>query len=249
MKRKVSAKDFEIVKAPKELKNLTSQILYDLFDMAIKWGEPREDETVVLPALINGEGFIIMAVPESRGLFLSKKSEILGEEMFAPDKGALIVETRQKAPIIWDKRILVAEVIKRIREINEIAKEGGLINSKTGERIFWESIKNKPVKYKVSEVFRTPGYIFLVPPDISETPEQLLQQFDQPELLQIIEDGPLKVICLRSAKGLFNARKKVLEEIMAEREITEDDIGKMDEKELMGLKREIDERVQNSQNI
>lgn len=223
MNKNLTTEDFEPKNLPEELSGLTAQILFDLFDIATKWGDAREDNMIGGTFDKGEDKFIIAAHPAPPGIpgiFISKKSKRL-PGMFAPDAGTFIFETTGNVGILWDKKVSLREITEAISKIDSCFKGKGFVDLKTEKRVPLPGREIKPVRYKVSEVFSNPDHIFFVPPDIPQTPEEILERFDRPELLEIIRNGCCAFICLKIAVSQILKRRQTLQKLLAEKGLTE----------------------------
>jgi len=210
MKNEYTVVDFEIISSlPIELEGLSPQILFALFEIAIKWGEPVESEMLEFPAFGElGDGFVISIELDSpdRRMFLLKKSEFIQGFCLA-DEGLFIIKTEGPC-VMWDKRISLEEAVFTIKETDETARSQGLIDLETDERIFSKLVAIGEKMLKVSEVFFDPNSLLVFPSEYSN--EAIFTQFDHPESVSICEAGLSKFVCLKSTAKVIEGTLSIL---------------------------------------
>lgn len=214
MESRYSITDFEIISVlPTELKGLDSQILFDFFDIVIKWGDLGEFEALKFPAFgRSGHGFLIVVwstFPDT-SICLLKKSKFAKGLCFA-DEGSFIIKTK-KLSVIWDTRISLKEAASAIKEIDKIAKAQGFIDSGTGERLFKKLANTGGEVFKVSEAFSNPDNILIFSSEVSD--DSIFAQFDHSELVRIYCAGSFKFACLKSNTKAIEETFSAFREIM-----------------------------------
>lgn len=220
MENEYSITDFEIISIlPAELEGLDSRMLFDFFDIVMKWGEPGELETLKFSALGElGNGFLIAVRPTSpdASMYLFKKSKFAENFCFA-DEGCFTIET-EKLFVVWDTRISFEEAASVIKEVDEAAKAQGLIDPRTGERMFNKSINIGGEVFKISEVFSNPDYVLIFSPRLPD--DLIFAQFDHPELVRIYYVRSFKFACLKSNAKAIEETLSAFRKIMTTDTIT-----------------------------
>ncbi|MDP1884277.1 MAG: hypothetical protein Q8L10_02815 [Candidatus Moranbacteria bacterium] len=119
-----------------------------------------------------------------------------------------IFELRNGMRVIWDTELSVSEIQLIIKAVDAYADSQGLI--KNGIRLMddAESFKIK----NVEKVFAKKDSFFLV---MADDLDEIIQRFDRPELLSVIEVGMIfQIICLTSEKeDVKKEVKRILERI------------------------------------
>jgi len=220
MESEYSIADFEITSIlPPELEGLDAQTLFDLFDIAMNWGESGEFEVLKPPVFGEIEqGFLIavcLTSPDT-SLILFKKSK-LAQDFYLADEGVFTIKTKKIATVVWDIRISLEEAASVIEELDETAREKGLIDPATGERIFARPAIGERI-YKVSEVFSNPNDILIFPSGFSD--EFIFAQFDCSELVRIYHAGSSKFACLKSSAEAIEQALSTFQEIMMTERMT-----------------------------
>jgi len=201
MQKELTVEDFEPMNLPEELKGLTAQILFDLYDISVKWGQPTEDRMCGNTIKIGESRILIQAhlsPPGVPGIYICKQAKP-DSTVFMTVGGAFIFQTKGDVHVIWHRLVTVAEMETAIRNIDGFArsKRGNEFFGKEGERLALSGREVELVKMKVSQIFTSPDSVFMIPPDIPYTAETVLAQFDHPELLCLVKSGCLTLVCLK----------------------------------------------------
>jgi hypothetical protein len=224
---------FEIINKENAPANLTPQILWDLWDIGAKFG------TIDKKCILFKQTPLYMELYDHRGNKLGGCAGFVvakARESSLMNEGVYLFELRNGMYVIWDKGFSISDAQNTIKEIDEFAvSEGDKVNDK---RIaLFEDEQATDSKFSVVDIFREKDAVMPIFPDMD--PQQVLNDFDHPELLDIIEIGDLKSICLKSEK------KKILKDRAAKIRklkgmgITVEDIAKMSAKEILTLREKL----------
>lgn len=182
---------FEVI--PRNLglcpKNLTADTLWNLWDMAVKFGYFIEKGLAfkALPLYIEIYGF-----RKARGAATFFVARFNGKRFpLENDADTFVLENGIR--VSWDKTLTVSDVKMVMAEVDLLALSDGFIQNNE-RKIIIESIKPKN-KLIVKNIFDKSGAVYVVPPDID--PDIALTHFDHPELLGVIHiSKKVHVICL-----------------------------------------------------
>jgi len=224
-----------------KIKGLTPELISDIYDIVEKFGIIHEDDqTIDFKSGDFNLGYELYisrsSIPENKNLIVSKNLVMSQGSEFIPTKDGLIA---------WDSTLTVEEVKNAIFKIDELAKTFGLID-KDNKRIRVEGISDKPLKreedkYRVNEIFKVPGTVFLVPPG-KET-EDMLNLFDHPEKLTIVGDHP-KLVGLTDDIKYIEKRRNVVMELLKEKGVSMEDVKDIPLDDILMMRKEIEKRLE-----
>lgn len=222
---------FEIIDPQSAQSGLTAQILWDLWDIGAKFG--RLDQKGIRfkmePMLLELYDYRGNKKGGSAGLFVAK----IRPSMLT-DEGTLLFQLKNNISIIWDRGFSVPDILRIIAEIDKIAQSRG--QKTEGKRIIlFEEERLKTARLSV-ELLRGGGVVPVLP---DTSIEDALSVFDHPELLDIIDEGSLKLLCLKSEKqGILKKRAERIEKV-SEMGITAEDIDKMSMQDILELRKKL----------
>lgn len=99
-----------------------------------------------------------------------------------------------------------------------------------------DQVSNPEWQYSVSETFRQPTNVLLILPDVHQPAEEILKQFDKPELLTIISIGFIQCIALKKGAIICEKMISVVNILMVNRL---QDIQNMSFWEIIEIKKEV----------
>lgn len=97
-------------------------------------------------------------------------------------------------------------------------------------------VSNPEWQYSVSETFKQPANVLLILPDVHQPAEEILKQFDKPELLTIISIGFIQCIALKEETIICEKMIGAVDVLMANRL---QDIQNMSFWEIIEIKKEV----------
>ncbi len=217
---------FEIVSLRNAPDGITSQILWDLWDITVKFGKLIEGHAIKLKCL---QPELVME------LSIHKVGNIMVVRYGKPylkKGGTFLFSLDNEVRVVWDRGLLVPQAAEMITAVDEIAK---LIGMKVdGSRILL--LEHKDIyRMSVEEVFSKERNIMVV--DSGNDAEKVLSAFDHPEKLAIVDFGLVKVICLKSDEEKITSG--VIENLNS---------SMLDEEEIPGKKRALEWRLGKRQN-
>ncbi len=222
-----------------KIKGITPELISDIYDIVEKFGNIHEEEhTIDFKSGDIGLGYELYisksTTPENRNLIVSKHLVMsYGSEFVSYENGF----------IIWDKTLTVEEVKNAIQKIDEFAKTVGLIRD--NKRIRVEGISDKLLKreedkYRVDEIFKVPGTVFLVPS--GKAPEDILSLFDHPEKLTIVSEYP-KLVGLTDDIKYIEKRRNVVMNVLKEKGMDMEDVKDIPLDDILMMRKEIEKRL------
>lgn len=223
-----------------KIKGITPELISDIYDVVEKFGHIHEEEhTIDFKSGDIGLEYELYisksTTPGNRNLIVSKHLVMLyGSEFVSYEDGF----------IIWDKTLTVEEVKNAIQKIDEFAKTVGLIRDNKRIRVMRMSdktLENENDKYRVDEIFKVPGTVFLVPPG-KET-EDMLNLFDHPERLTIVSEYP-KLIGLIDDIKYIEKRRNVVMEVLKERGMNMEDVKDIPLDDILNMRKEIEKKLE-----
>jgi len=225
-----SVEGFEIIDSEMPIEELTPPILWNLWDIGVKFGILFEKGIRFKASSLYMELYDFRG--NGRGgsagmcVFKSRPSQLT-------DEGTFFLTLQNDMLVTWDRGFTAAEIRSIIGEIDDYARSEEMMID--GKRLFlFEQEPLRPAKMSVRVFLENRDAITPVLPGMDVN--QVLESFDQPELLSVIDLGPMKLICLKSEKDrLFEKYQGKLRK-MTEMGISGDDIAKMHIEELMALK-------------
>ncbi len=225
---------FKVVNPDRAPVGLTAMVLWDLWDMGVKFGQ----------FTLKGIGF------KTCGLFLEAyKFDHKGghngftvckvRESGVMEEGVYIFELQNGMNVLWDKGFSVADVQEIIKLDDEASAEKG--EKIGGSRIILLEPKGaKPKKMSVERTFRGTNAVMPIMPDLDIN--GVLSDFDHPELLDFIPIGPIKLLCLKSEKEALVADQERKVRILEGMGLNLQDIEKLSIDDIVGLKQLISQR-------
>ncbi len=215
---------------------LTPVVLWDLWDMGVKFGQwvPKGIGFKTCDLMLEMYNFRQRGGSGSDGFTVGRV-----RESGIMDDGVFFFQLRNGMHIMWDKGFSVVEVQMVIKMTDEVAEAVG---EKVGSTrtVLLEMLKEKP-KIKVAEFFRDPNGVMPVMPDLDI--DDVLADFDHPELLDYTIFGPLKLVCLKSEMTAIARDQEKKISILDRLGLTLDDVGDMPADRLIGLKRWVDQKA------
>lgn len=214
---------------------LSPQILWDLWDISVKFGNVFENgvsfRTLELAVDIydyrgnNRGGTLGFTIAKNRSSGLMSE----GVQMFDLQNGM---------NVMWDMGHTIADIQGFIKEIDDFAIKNGM--KVEGQRITMLDTKEPRLERMSVKMFiDEPGAVMTVFPGFEA--EDVINQFDHPELLAVIDQGPLKLICLKSgADQLAKEHEEKLKKLK-ELGIDQEKIADMSAEELLELKKLLDD--------
>ncbi len=144
-----------------------------------------------------------------------------------------LVETPgfESATVIWDRRVTVAEaeeLIQRAPEIGQAMKEA--------------LASGRSLKMQVAEVFAEPGAVFPVLPGGHDA-ETILEEFDHPEELVVMQDLGMQTICHRRDIPYLEQRRRVALAVLREEGIDLAEVGNLGIDRILALNEKITQRL------
>ena len=217
------------IELPGELSSLTEDIICNLHTAVVEHGisagpaslrlRTKEPDLSVLAAKNYGDRMMVLTARGStnEGMFLLKLVEAPGFET---------------AVVLWDKRITVEQVLHVIEHASEIRKAMDA-SLAAGE----------VEKMSVDEAFSAPGTCFPILP--GQSPEDLLQEFDRPDELQLVEEYGIQSIVRKSDLPYLQQRLRAAEQVLAEEGISLDrkTVENLGWKEILALREKIQKRA------
>lgn len=222
-----------------KIKGITPELISDIYDIVEKFGIIHEgDQTIDFKSGDLGLGYELYisrsSIQENKNLIVSKNL-VMSQSELIPTKDGLIA---------WDSTLTVEEVNNAIEKIDELAKTFGLID-KDNKRIRTEGISDKPLKreedkYRVDEIFKVPGTVFLVP--FGKETEEMLNLFDHPEKLTIVGEHP-KLVGLIDDIEYVEKRRNVVMELLKEKGMSMEDVKDIPSDDILNMRKEIETRL------
>ncbi len=102
-----------------------------------------------------------------------------------------------------------------------------------------DQVSNPDWQYSVSETFKQPVDVLLILPDVHQSAEEILEQFDQPELLTIISISFMQCIVLKEGAIICKKMIAVVDILTAKSGIRLQDIRNMFFWEIVEIKKEV----------
>ncbi|MCX6720349.1 MAG: hypothetical protein NTW11_00900 [Candidatus Staskawiczbacteria bacterium] len=130
----VSSFSFKPVEVPLELVGLTPKDLFDLFDIAVKWGTLVDKGCMIGCTFTDGKGKMIIAAhswklgPSNVGIFICREYPSI-PSIFAAPQGMILFKTLARAIIMWDKLVSLDEARNAIVAIDGYAKTNGVFTA------------------------------------------------------------------------------------------------------------------------
>ncbi len=221
------------------VEGLTPEILSDLRDIALKFGLPKEEkfrfasdelEDLDLELLVSTS-----SKPDSKTLEVSKTYP------FAP----VIVRTTGDV-VFWDPNLTSIQAKKAIEKINELTAEAGLYDPITNQRFPMpqELRRSSASQYKVEDYFKERGRVYSVIP--GEDPQEILKEFDHPELLEIeTNQFGAAIIYPKKDKEIVEERRRKTKDFLEEKGITTmEDLARLSFEDMGKLRKEFQRRLQ-----
>lgn len=234
---------------PTELKGLTPELVNDLSDILYKWGRiDLEEHTVRFGHQVEPDFQILMSGPLYSD---SAPLNMLVYKTSIPKKGVHVIETENdQGMILWDKELTVEEAKLATVKIDATGFEAGLIDTQSGERkptpLDAAVVKEgeKP-KLKVAEFFSQRGSVMST---FDKDPEELLREFDEPERLTVlVSPAGIMSICSKEDVPYFEARERIVGEILNEMGIDMSNLEDMDKltiEKILKLREEVALRLE-----
>ncbi len=185
--------DFETRYAPN---HLSPQILWDLWDIGSKWGmlEPRGMFFRQIPLYL--ELYYSEDKHHPRGLVVARKNK--GVITNVMERRKHLTELANGMLVLWDRSITVPEVQEVIEKVDKHAQQEGM--KVADERISIDRQSSESAKMIVSEKFAKKDTIIPVLP--WQDVDDVVNSFDEPEKLAVMEFGDMAAICLEVEKDL-----------------------------------------------
>jgi len=212
---------------------LTAKILWDLWDIGVKFGT------------IGRKGIYFKLKENGLALEMYKFADKGGSNGFTVAKarpsllmseGICILKLKNGMDVMWDNGLTVQDVFEAIEEIDTLAKKKGHIEG--DQRKVIDRADKKAGRLSVEGIFMMErGAIMPVMPDLDT--KEVLAEFDHPELLDVIEFGVLKFLCLREDKEYILSGMERRARILSDMGLTEKDIGNMSQEQIIELKRKL----------
>lgn len=231
-----------------EIPGLSKELIFDLKDIVTKLGKasPRQQKVRFRSGDL-GEGLELnisaSTKPEDNGLIVTASS--------TTEKGLSRIRTNQ-GDIMWDNLLTAQDAEESVKRIDNIVRNFGLIDPKTGERkpIPPDIAIEKPgeFNYRVEDVFARPDTDM---PALNDDPKELLEQFDYPERLAIFEmpiDGT--TIILEENLPYFEKKERITLDLLREKGIDMADpraFGKLPLEDRLNLRKEVEKRMEESE--
>ncbi len=225
-----------------EVRGVSKELITDLDDILHKFGDVIiRDETISFGFTASNESetplYLSGSIKPESPIFMTVHKDRLIERiaMLKTNKGI----------IMWDKNLEAKLVKETVAKIDAIALQAGLIDLKNGSRISKpkETRFRMPGKYRAEDL--TDGKAMAVMS--YQDPEELLQQFDNPELLEIrrTPEG-LVSISLKEDHKRLEKRESIAREVMSELGITFENAGDLPVSEIMRIRELIQKRSEES---
>ncbi len=237
--------DFEIREIPEELKGLTADLLWNIWDIVTNFGtlDIPNQRVDFRHELKSGEKVGISASIKGGPDFIIGKTPVF--------TGTLPIALKNGGVIMWDEQLSLTIAKILVAEVDALAWESGLINKTNGARIKTISFKKSSAKrYRVAEVFKTRGSLMPVFPT-GPSAEELINMFDEPQKLMVVNDTlfQLKSIALKADADYLERRRQIVLQLLAEQELDISDIGKIDADKIIELREEVNRRLSNTEDV
>lgn len=210
-------------------KNITADTLWNLWDIAVKFGYYIQKGIVFRSDPLSVELYDFRHAGGVAALFIARIN--VSKNPFA--NGIYRFTLKNSVRVAWDKNFPVSIVRMIMAEADLEAMADGYIQNNMRMEII-ESVKTKKKKLFVKKIFFKSGSVYVLPPDTDD--EVALSCFDRPELLDIINiSQSIHVVCLKTEKSvLLNVfRVKIIK--LKEMGVSYQDINKMSFEEIIAL--------------
>ncbi len=220
------------------IKDLTPELLADIYDITEKFGTINEEDQII--------NFSSGDLGLGHKLYISISS-ILGNKNLVISKNVVMISGSKMVKLkdgylVWDKTLTVEDVINTINKVNELAKKYGLMDhDNKRKRICGNFVEKNADLYRVDEIFQKQGTVFIVPD--GKDPDKILKSFDCPEKLTIITESFGTIIRLKDSVEYLEKRKNIAMELLKEKGINIEHINHLTLEDILEMREEIDIRL------
>lgn len=221
----IECKDDDFFIEKPKIEGITEKIVDNLHDIVDKFGTFDVNENITRFASgdigLGFELYLSTSLDGKRMLVTKFSSKI--------SLGGLEIIKTIIGDIFWDKCLTPKECNAAIKNIYEV-----------GRMVTFKDFK--PGKYVVDDIFSSPGIGFMVPP--GKDPQEILNQFDQPEKLTVIKSLYGYVVQHIDHLSYTERRSKIVMQILNEKGIDLNDIGKIGFDDIIKMREEIQKRME-----